>query len=232
MQKYYSILNVTKESTLKEIKESFLRLSKIYHPDNKVTGSHNKFVELKEAYDAVKDGPPATDSGNSYQSRSSYSNYDEHADLSHRAHRYYREKRQEYERPYGFGGPFRHSRDPWEELMRHRAYERYKSDKFNRYGSKVGRPMAQITFFISAIAWIIIYGSFMMAIDQGKHHYSENFRESYLKHLEYEDRISRRQQTQTSAWDKLEDLTLEPNLDQKNHQTIERSSDNVKSERH
>lgn len=54
---YRVILDVTQNATSKEVKESFLRLSKVYHPDNRLTGSHDKFLKLKEAYDVLKDNP-------------------------------------------------------------------------------------------------------------------------------------------------------------------------------
>lgn len=52
---YYSILNVNRRSSPKEIKDSFLKLSKIYHPDNTKSGSHNKFIKLNEAYEVLSD---------------------------------------------------------------------------------------------------------------------------------------------------------------------------------
>lgn len=54
---YYGILGVSPRSTKKEIKDKFLKLSMIYHPDNTETGNQAKFVEIKEAFDAIKSNP-------------------------------------------------------------------------------------------------------------------------------------------------------------------------------
>lgn len=54
---YYTILKTRPTAKPEQIKESFLTLSKIYHPDNLETGDQAKFVRLKEAYDKIKDAP-------------------------------------------------------------------------------------------------------------------------------------------------------------------------------
>lgn len=69
---YYSILGVNYNSSPKDIKESFLKLSKIYHPDNNATGNHVKFVQIKEAYDAIKDIPPSKQPRQSFTSHTQY----------------------------------------------------------------------------------------------------------------------------------------------------------------
>ncbi|CAD5231364.1 unnamed protein product [Bursaphelenchus xylophilus] len=51
---YYEILGVSRTATDREIKSAFYRLSKQYHPD--VPGSDSeKFLEVKEAYDVLRD---------------------------------------------------------------------------------------------------------------------------------------------------------------------------------
>lgn len=53
MKTYYQILNIKENASQKEIKKAYRQLSKIYHPD-KSSGSSNKFIEIKEAYDVLK----------------------------------------------------------------------------------------------------------------------------------------------------------------------------------
>lgn len=176
LKDYYNLLNVNRLSTNKEIKDSFLKLSKVYHPDNKLTGSHAKFVQLKEAYDAIKDGPPAT----SPTSTSTYGNYGtsapnstydyENVDYTHRAHARYRQYYRDYPRhesPFGnsqFGGPYRHSSTPFEDLMRDREYRRRMAQE-TRFTKNAGRPLVHMTIFFSAVAWIIIYSCFLVLWD-------------------------------------------------------------------
>jgi DnaJ-class molecular chaperone len=50
---YYSILNVTHQSTEKEIKKSYYKLSFTHHPDK--GGSESIFSEMTEAYDVLMD---------------------------------------------------------------------------------------------------------------------------------------------------------------------------------
>ncbi|MBE6154244.1 MAG: molecular chaperone DnaJ [Firmicutes bacterium] len=52
---YYEILGVSKTATDEEIKRSFRKLAKEYHPDNKQTGDEAKFKELGEAYAILSD---------------------------------------------------------------------------------------------------------------------------------------------------------------------------------
>lgn len=157
LKEYYALLNVDKTSTKQQIKDSFLKLSKVYHPDNKITGSHNKFVKLKEAYDAIKDGPPAT-------SPNPYSSHDPYADLRHKTHIYQREQSKAYRNTYdryngrtsagsGFGGPYANSSTPWEDLLKEKEYKRRKY--YQNYGGST-RPVVSITLILSGLAWIVI----------------------------------------------------------------------------
>lgn len=81
-QPLYFILKVRPNSTPKQIRESFLKLSKIYHPDNPDTGNEKKFIRLKEAYDKVKHAPLLSDS---YKTSFYQEGDDKPEDLSHKA---------------------------------------------------------------------------------------------------------------------------------------------------
>ena len=52
---YYDVLGVQKNASKDEIKSSYRKLAKKYHPDNKETGSEVKFKEVQEAYDVLYD---------------------------------------------------------------------------------------------------------------------------------------------------------------------------------
>ncbi|OMO69907.1 hypothetical protein COLO4_28868 [Corchorus olitorius] len=53
---YYSTLNVSPDATLQEIKASFRKLARKYHPDmNKSPGAEDKFKEISAAYEVLSD---------------------------------------------------------------------------------------------------------------------------------------------------------------------------------
>jgi molecular chaperone DnaJ len=53
---YYDVLDVARNATDDEIKKSFRRLARQYHPDvNKDPGAEEKFKELNEAYEVLSD---------------------------------------------------------------------------------------------------------------------------------------------------------------------------------
>lgn len=54
---FYQTLGARPKATSNEIREIFLRMSKIYHPDNPKTGDQGKFVKIKDAYEQIKDAP-------------------------------------------------------------------------------------------------------------------------------------------------------------------------------
>jgi DnaJ-class molecular chaperone len=56
MKDYYSVLGVSPGASPEEIKKAYRKLAFQLHPDR--GGDPEKFKELTEAYEAVKDGPP------------------------------------------------------------------------------------------------------------------------------------------------------------------------------
>ncbi|KAJ6677152.1 DNAJ-like protein 1 MITOCHONDRIAL-RELATED [Salix viminalis] len=53
---YYSTLNVSRNATLQEIKSSYRKLARKYHPDmNKGAGAEDKFKEISAAYEVLSD---------------------------------------------------------------------------------------------------------------------------------------------------------------------------------
>ena len=53
---YYEILNINRKSSKEEIRSSFRKLAKKYHPDtNKTPEAENMFKNINEAYDILTD---------------------------------------------------------------------------------------------------------------------------------------------------------------------------------
>src|SRR5712691_6498106 len=53
---YYEVLGVSRTVTDDELKKSFRRLAKQYHPDaNKEQGAEARFIEINEAYEVLSD---------------------------------------------------------------------------------------------------------------------------------------------------------------------------------
>ncbi|XP_030766410.1 uncharacterized protein LOC115890349 isoform X2 [Sitophilus oryzae] len=59
---HYETLKLQRNCTSKEVRESFLKLSKEHHPDlNKDPNAHNQFLKIQEAYNVLsKPGPKAS----------------------------------------------------------------------------------------------------------------------------------------------------------------------------
>lgn len=54
MKDYYSILEISTDSTDADIRKAYRRLAKKYHPDiNKSENAHEKFIEISEAYEIL-----------------------------------------------------------------------------------------------------------------------------------------------------------------------------------
>lgn len=196
LKEYYDLLNVQKTSTPKEIKDSFLKLSKIYHPDNKTTGSHLRFVQLKEAYDAIKDGPPASSDTDRSAKHNSYANYDDHEDLSHKAHAYYREKHREYANPRPPFSSYGRSQTPWEDFQRDREYYKRKKDYERFTMGKAGSSLTSLTIVMAAVAWIVIYSSILLIWDSNssnKRTFETSRARSYSDYIAYKEFIRRKE---------------------------------------
>lgn len=54
---YYNTLKVRPNSSPEEIRENFIELVKIYHPDNPDTGNEAKFIRIKTSYEKIKEAP-------------------------------------------------------------------------------------------------------------------------------------------------------------------------------
>lgn len=55
MKDYYKILNVPDDASFETIHEAYRRAVKKYHPDVAETGSHERFLEIREAYEVLSD---------------------------------------------------------------------------------------------------------------------------------------------------------------------------------
>lgn len=55
LDKYYKILEVSQTESLQTIRKKYLCLAKIYHPDHQDTSSVEKFQQIQEAYETIKE---------------------------------------------------------------------------------------------------------------------------------------------------------------------------------
>lgn len=79
-QESYRLLGLKRKSTPEEIRSSFLKLSKLYHPDNTDTGNQQKFIRIKEAFDNIKHAPLSS------ANPRPHIDDDDEVDLSHKAY--------------------------------------------------------------------------------------------------------------------------------------------------
>lgn len=99
----YTILKVKTSSTPAQIRENYLRLIKQYHPDNRDTGDHGRFLRLKVAYDSIKDAPLSSTNSSLNFRRKLESNFTlgDHdfsvEDTSHKAHALYRQRTKNFD---------------------------------------------------------------------------------------------------------------------------------------
>jgi len=80
MDNLYDILGLTSESTKEEIKQSYKRLAKIYHPD-KCVFNNDRFITIKNAYDILYDD----------EKRKIYDNLNSNEDFLNSLNNYFKE---------------------------------------------------------------------------------------------------------------------------------------------
>lgn len=57
LRHHYNVLGVKTDSSPEQIRQSFLELAKIYHPDNPETGNQAKFMRIQNSYEKIKEAP-------------------------------------------------------------------------------------------------------------------------------------------------------------------------------
>lgn len=199
LKECHDLLKVDRTATPKQIKENFLRLSKIYHPDNKVTGSHTKFVQLKQAYDEIKDAP-TTSSRNFYDHEGS-----EH--MSHKAYAQYRERHRSYyheddyasryaKQSHGFGGPYANSENPWEKLRRDRVFRRRQVFHQNPARLNMARNVSKLIIVLCSVYFMLAVKDFGDEMSKGILDDRVKHRDEYLKYRKY---LKEREKTEEKA---------------------------------
>ena len=56
LKKALEILNLHEGFTEDELKEQYKNLARRYHPDNGNLGDEQRFIEVKDAYDVLREG--------------------------------------------------------------------------------------------------------------------------------------------------------------------------------
>ena len=93
-KKYYKILNLTENASLKEVKKRYKQLAKKYHPDvNKEKNAHSKFLKIKEAYEKIVD--PEKSETTIKRRPKPKSKYDKYREEAHKAYKKRQKKKQE-----------------------------------------------------------------------------------------------------------------------------------------
>jgi DnaJ-class molecular chaperone len=118
MKDYYKILEINQSSSDKDIKNSYRRLVKLYHPDtNKTDGADEKIKEINEAYSILSDKEkkseydhlinPNNRRGNSWKTwESRTDSFEEFVKRNSKASSYW-----------GFNNEQRKSKDIWEDIV-------------------------------------------------------------------------------------------------------------------
>lgn len=52
---YYQVLQIPRDASLRDIKKAFRKLSLIHHPDRNKSADPKMFINIKQAYDCLKD---------------------------------------------------------------------------------------------------------------------------------------------------------------------------------
>lgn len=93
---YYEILEISPDSSQKEIRRAFLALSKKWHPDIIGDKGHDKFVKLQEAYNVLSKESTRReyDVNLKYQTYNSYSSQRVRPEYPPRSERVYRSHRE------------------------------------------------------------------------------------------------------------------------------------------
>ncbi|MCA9460109.1 MAG: DnaJ domain-containing protein [Nanoarchaeota archaeon] len=55
LNKNLELLGLSKNFSYHDVKNAYRKLAQMYHPDNKITGNSEKFREIKEAYEFLKE---------------------------------------------------------------------------------------------------------------------------------------------------------------------------------
>ena len=189
---HYQTLKVKSNATSKEIKESYYKMSKIYHPDvNKETNSEEKFKEIQAAYHVLGDEQRKLEYDNkgSYPGISKPTNSDPFNQNPINFNSAYRKKwkqHNENRKNYGGGGgaSTSYNFDEYfrghygeqlrrEQIRRHRAleYENFRRNSYQKtYRSAMDvdesvktRPIGFLFFSIVFFLSIITYTTYLKA---------------------------------------------------------------------
>lgn len=93
-KKYYKILNLDEDASLKEVKKRYKQLAKKYHPDvNKEKNGHKKFLKIKEAYEKIIN--PQESEIKLKRGPRPKSKYDKYREQAHKAYKKRQKRKQE-----------------------------------------------------------------------------------------------------------------------------------------
>lgn len=173
-------------------------MSKVYHPDNKSTGSHIKFVKLKEAYDDIKDAPRASHNTNTasdnpfyrppedlrYRTAYNRTQYNDH-EAQDFARRY-----QDYLRRHG--GENDPHWDNWHRMRREQTAQQHREAFKKKYNVS---PLASITILLGSVAWILIYSCILLFWEGSdvKSNVAKNRSRRYEEYLAYKEYVRKRE---------------------------------------